>query len=210
MLSRVIKGPIATAAPPMFFAPVRGGPQSIATSAVPDDRALLLEKIRVLESAAESAKREAFEAGHRKGEEEARAATAPVIDRLNASIAEIVGMRPELRRLAEKDTVDLALKIAKRILHRELSVDNNALKALARVVFDRLARSETWQLTVNPQFADSIRGAIPSGTLDRICIEADPTCAPGTLIARCADSRIDASVETQLDEINNGLMDHLS
>lgn len=194
----------------MIFAPAHGVPQPIEKPHAPDNSAHLLEKIRALEAATEAAKREAFEAGHRKGEQEARAALTPILTRLNASVAEITGMRPELRRLAEKDTVDLALKIAKRILHRELNVDNNALNALARIVFDRLARSETWQLTVNPQFADSIRGAIPAGSLDRIQIEADPTCAPGTLIARCADSKIDASVETQLEEISNGLMDRLS
>ncbi len=196
----------------MVFAPAvaSGKPQLVEAPAPPDDRALLAEKIRSLEAGAEAAKREAFEAGYRKGEQEARAAIAPVIARMNASIAEIVGMRPELRRLAEKDTVDLALKIARRILHRELSVDSNALNALARIVFDRLARSENWQLTVNPQFADSIRGAIPAGTLDRIRIESDPNCAPGSLIARCADSKFDASVESQLDEIGNGLMDRLT
>lgn len=197
----------------MVFAPVSapaGKHQLIETYAAGDDRAVLAEKIRALEAAAEAAKREAFEAGYRKGEQEAHAALAPVIARLNASITEIVGMRPELRRLAEKDAVDLALKIAKRILHRELSVDSNALNALARIIFDRLGRSETWQLTVNPQFADSIRGAIPSGGVDKVRIEADPTCAPGTLMARCADSTIDASVETQLDEIRKGLMDRLS
>ena len=48
----------------------------------------------------------------------------------------------EIRRRAEKDVVQLSLLIAKRILHRELCVDEGALTALARVVFERLARAE--------------------------------------------------------------------
>ena len=72
---------------------------------------------------------------------------------MNGSLAELAGMRHELRRRAEKDVVQLALLIAKRVLHRELNVDTNALTALARVVFERLARAESYRVTVNPQFA---------------------------------------------------------
>jgi flagellar assembly protein FliH len=154
-------------------------------------------------------KRDAFDAGLRQGEQDARAALAPVLARMNASIADLISMRPELRRRAEKDTVELSLKIARRVLHRELSIDSNALNALARVVFERLTRSESWQLTVHPQFADAIRGALPAASADRVRIEADASCAPGTLIVRCEDGVIDASVDNQLAEIGRGLTDRL-
>lgn len=157
-----------------------------------------------------AAQRDAFDAGRHQGEQDAGAALSPVMARLNASIAEVVGLRPELRRRAEADAVELSLKIARRVLHRELTIDHNALNALARVVFDRLARSETWQLTVHPQFADAIRGALPAGSADRVRIETDPSCAPGTLVMRCGDGVIDASIDSQLAEISSGLTDRLN
>jgi flagellar assembly protein FliH len=219
MLSKVLKGADANQAPKMGFAtalpPASQARQPLTSPPLPggasgtENLSTLLEKIRTLESGMDAAKRDAFEAGLRQGEQDARAALAPVLGRMNASIAEVVAMRPELRRRAEKDAVELSLKIARRVLHRELSIDNNALNALARVVFDRLTRSESWQLTVHPQFADAIRGALPAGSVDRIRIETDPSCAPGTVVVRCADGAIDASVDSQLAEIGRGLTDRL-
>ena len=106
--------------------------------------------------------------------------------------------------------VDLALLIARRVLHRELNIDTNALNALARVVFDRMTRAEGWKLSVHPQYADAIRAALPAGSGNRLQIETDPAFAPGTLIVRCEDGTIDASVDSQLEEISRGLADKLT
>jgi len=175
-----------------------------------EGQSALRDRIRALEAALEAAKREAFDAGYRQGEQNARTALTPVLERLNASIAQVVDMRPDLRRRAEKDAVELSLQIARRVLHRELAIDGNALNALARVVFDRLARTESWQLTVHPQFADAIRGALPAGSINKVQIEADGSCAQGTLIVRYGEGTIDASIESQLAEIDRGLTDRLN
>ncbi len=219
MLSKVLKGSDANQAPKMGFAatlgPASQARQPLTSSPLPDGEsgtenpATLRERIRTLESGMDTAKRDAFDAGLRQGEQDARTALAPILGRMNASIAEVVAMRPELRRCAEKDAVELSLKIARRVLHRELSIDSNALNALARVVFDRLTRSESWQITVHPQFADAIRGALPAGRADRIRIETDPSCAPGTVVVRCSEGVIDASIDSQLAEIGRGLTDRL-
>ena len=216
MLSKVLKGSGARSVPAMAFATAAAPTlRTVHTSAterpVPgEEQTALLEKIRSLEAAIAVVKREAFDAGREQGEQHARAALKPVLERLGASIAEIVNMRPDLRRGAEKDAVELSLQIARRVLHRELSIDGNALNALARVVFDRLGRSETWQLTVHPQFADAIRGSLPAGSADRVRLNIDPSCAPGTFVVRSEDGSIDASVDSQLAEINRGLTDRLT
>jgi flagellar assembly protein FliH len=173
------------------------------------EQAALADKIRTLEAEMVIAKRDAFEAGRQQGEQTARAEVIPVLERLNASIAGIVDLRPGLRRRAEKDAVELSLQIARRVLHRELSIDDNALNALARVVFDRLARTETWQMTVHPQFAEAIRGSLPARGAGKIRIEADASCEPGTLVVKCSEGVIDASVDSQLAEISHGLTDRL-
>jgi flagellar assembly protein FliH len=216
MLSKVVKGEGARVIQAMSFRAALPAvnelskPPAKERSASNEEQSALLDKIRALEGELAESKRAAFDAGCSQGEQKARSAVTPVIERLNSSIAETIGMRPELRRRAEKDAVDLALQIARRVLHRELSVDPNALNALARVVFDRLARAESWQLTVHPQFAEAIRGSLPAAGLSKVRVEADPSCAPGTLIARCADGVIDASVDSQLSEISQGLTDRLT
>jgi flagellar assembly protein FliH len=210
MLSKVLKGAEALRVQPMSFADASGvagsAPRRPAQAeANAPDEAYLMEKIRRLEAERAAAEKAALERGRREGEEAARAALAPVIERLNASLAEVISLRPELRRRAEKDTVDLALKIAKRVLHRELSVDVNALNALARIVSDRLARVESWEVTVHPRFADSLRGALPA----HVRIQADDACEYGTLRVKYADGTIDASVDRQLAEIERGIADRL-
>src|SRR5665213_559995 len=120
------------------------------------ERAILREKLGQLEAEAAEERREAFESGRQQGDRQARAELLPVIERLNASIAQILEMRPELRRRAERDVVQLSLLIAKRVLHRQLNVDEGALTALARVTFERLTRAESYTVTVNPRFAAAV------------------------------------------------------
>jgi flagellar assembly protein FliH len=217
MLSKVLKGSDARSVPAMAFATAAAPPFRTTRAAATErpapggeEQTALLDKIRSLEAAMAVVRREAFDAGREQGEQQARAALTPLLERLNASIAEIVNMRPEMRRCAEKDAVELSLHIARRVLHRELTIDGNALNALARVVFDRLGRSETWQLTVHPQFAEAIRGSLPAGSAERVRIHVDASCAPGTFVERSEDGTIDASVDSQLAEIGRGLTDRLT
>jgi flagellar assembly protein FliH len=172
--------------------------------------ATLRENLHQLQVSAVAERREATEAGRRQGDQEARAELLPVMERLNASIAEIVGMRSDLRRRAEHDVVQLAIMIARRVLHRQLDVDDTALTAIARVAFERLTRSESWTVTVHPRFAASVAAALPSAQALRVQIKPDPGCEAGTLTIRSVDGVIDASVDAQLDEISRGLADRLA
>jgi len=216
MLSKVLSGRDTDRAQPLMFSAVSHCQVEPPTEKDPSENATverenhaLRERVRQLEAELIATKRDSFEAGRRQGDQQARAETAPILERLGASLSEITGMRHELRLLAEKDMVQLALLIAKRILHRELTVDVNALSALARVVCDRLVRAESWKVTVHPRFAAPIAAAISSGQSTRVQIEPDPNCALGTLLVRSEEGRIDASVEAQLDEISRGLADRL-
>src|SRR5580658_5140455 len=70
-------------------------------------------------------------AAHQQGRSEAEAAAnqralqraEPVIAALNRIVQELVGTRKSFRAEAEQDTVKLAIAIARRLLHRELSTD---------------------------------------------------------------------------------------
>jgi len=170
----------------------------------------LHDRIRQLEAEVAVAKRDSFEAGRKQGEQQARAETAPILDRLTGSLAELAGLRQEIRLKAETDMVQLALLIAKRVLHRELSTDTGALTALARVVFDRMVRGEAIRVTVHPHFAPALAAALSQSQTARVHIDSDPSCAPGTLIVRSEEGLLDASVDTQLEEISRGLTDRLT
>jgi flagellar assembly protein FliH len=175
-----------------------------------EETVALRQKLLQIEGQVATERRDSFEAGRRQGDQETRTELLPVMERLNASIAEITAMRPDLRRRAEHDVVQLALLIARRVLHRQLSVDEGALTAIARVAFERLTRSESYTVTVHPRFAASIKSALPGNQLARVNIVSDPNCEPGTLVIHFSEGVIDASIDTQLEEINRGLADRLA
>ena len=175
-----------------------------------EDSAPLRERIRQLEGETATEQRAAFEAGRRQGEQQGRASVAAVLEKLSASITELTAARPEARKRAERDVVELALMIARRILHRELAVDKGALTALVRVILERMARSESWRLTLHPDFAPAVHAALPATHSARVEIVSDPSCVPGTVIFRSQDGVIDASIEAQLEEIGRGLTDRLA
>jgi flagellar assembly protein FliH len=215
MLSKVLNRRDAASVQAMVFPLVNGTSDHSDHHQRAEDRggenvAGLRESLHQLQLSAVAERREATEAGRRQGDHEARAELIPVMERLNASIAEIVGMRSDLRRRAERDVVELALMIARRVLHRQLNVDDSALTAIARVAFERLTGSESYTVTVHPRFAASIASALPSAQASRVQIKPDPACEAGTLTIRSTDGVIDASVDAQLDEISRGLADRLA
>ncbi len=213
MLSRVLSGDAASAAGLPDFpqvAPFAGEDPAAPKPQPAPESAEAFATIQRLEAELAAARRQAFEAGLAEGEKRARAEFEPVAARMNAAIAELAGMRSEMRRRAERDVVQLALLIAKRVLHRELSVDENALTALARVIFERLSRAESYKVTVHPRFAKAIAAAVPPAIAAKVRIEADSAREPGTLIVDSPEGVIDASIDTQLEEIGRGLADRLT
>jgi len=78
------------------------------------------------------------------------------------------------------------------------------------VVFDRMVRGESLRVTVHPHFAPALSAALSQSQNARIHIDPDPNCAPGTLVVRSDEGLLDASVDTQLEEISRGLTDRLT
>ena len=106
--------------------PARGAPPGGAGDA-DGQTARDARRIAELEQQLERRVREAQAAGHREGEAAGRAMAAaalqPVLDKLARGIQEIAGLRPQVVREATAELVNLSLGIARRILHRELSID---------------------------------------------------------------------------------------
>lgn len=214
MLSKVISGRSLISAPAAVFPTLSGPPPAPGAPAQfsrdgDAERRGFEEAITRLEAANAVARNDGFAAGREEGLAHARAEVQPIIERMNSSITEMTSLRSDLRRRAEKDVVRFALLIARRVLHRELAVDEGALTAVARVAFERLTRSESYQVTVHPRFAVAIRAALPASQAPKVQIQPDPDCAPGTLIVHSPEGIIDASVEAQLDEITRGLTDRI-
>ncbi len=155
----------------------------------------------------------AHAAGLREGEAAGRTLAAaelkPVMDRLARAIEEIAGMRARLRREAEADLIQLALAIARRVLRREIAVDPEALHGLVLAALEKLQGQEICRARVHASHAALLASCLRERGGPGLEISADPACPPGTVVLETTRGNLDASVESQLREIERGLTDRL-
>ncbi len=157
---------------------------------------------------------EARAAGVEEGIASAKAATAAEIKAGQAKVAETVAalaeFRPRLRRQAEGDLVKLALAIARRILHRELAVDREAMRGLIQAALDKLQAQEICRVRIHPAQEALVRSILEGRPhASPVQMQPDASLDRGAAIFETVRGNLDASIETQLREIEQGLIDRL-
>ena len=158
--------------------------------------------------------REAHTAGLRDGEAAAKARAAgevqAVVEKMTQSIADLGQLRGRLRKQAEADVVKLSLAIAKRVLRREVAVDPDAMRGLVVAALEKLHSQEICRVRVSAAQAASIaamlRQAAPHANIE---VVSDGSLAPGGIVFETTQGNLEASVDSQLQEIERGLADHL-
>jgi flagellar assembly protein FliH len=143
-------------------------------------------------------------AGKRLASEELR----PVLERLGRSIAELENSRSTYLRQTETDVVRLALAVARRILHRELTIDPDATAGLVKAALEKLQSDVVAQARVHPDYEASVRSVIgQSGRRASVEVVADASLERGDVVLETNRGNLDASIETQLREIELGFAD---
>jgi flagellar assembly protein FliH len=170
-------------------------------------------RLAELEEQAERRVREARQAGHAEGQAAGRAQAAaelqPVLEKVARAVTEIAGLRPRLMREAQGELVELSLRIARRILHRELSVDPGALDGLVAGALEKLAAQEICRVRIHPELEAGVRQALAREGRGGLVVIADGSLPRGALLVETARGKLDASLETQLAEIGRGLADRI-
>jgi flagellar assembly protein FliH len=166
-----------------------------------------------LDAQAERRVQEAREIGRREGEARGRQAALqelePVFDRLAAAISSTAELRPKLRAQAEGDLVRLAIAIARRIVHRELSIDSDAISGLVRVALEKVRVQEILRIRLHPDHQDAIRAALAKLGTVPVELAPDPILERGGVIVETSRGALDVSIESQFREIERGLTDRL-
>ncbi|HZU25073.1 MAG TPA: FliH/SctL family protein [Bryobacteraceae bacterium] len=167
---------------------------------------------RTTEEELERRTKEAFEAGVTQGEaagrQRAEAELQARIQTLGRTTSEIAGLRPKIRRETERELVELALAIARRILHRELTVDPEALSALVKAAMQKIDLRETHRLRTHPEHTAAVSRCLAQiGAPAQIEVVGDARLERGAAVFETSRGTLDASVETQLAEIQHGFAD---
>ena len=156
--------------------------------------------------------RMAHQQGYEEGQAAARQAFSAHVEEMQEKLArtieEMTSLRPRYRHEAEQDVVGLALAVARRILHRELTVSPEALLGLVKAALEKVDAREVNHVRVARQDASLVLSFFEKmGLPHRIEVIADPGLVPGSVILESDRGWLDTSVDTQLAEIERGFAD---
>ena len=191
-------------------APRANLPEKDTSAEVARLRLMLDEQGLLMERKAKEAWDGGFSAGDAAARKSLEEQVRTTVEGLARTVAEVSSIRLEALRSAESDTVRLAMEIARRVLHRELSVNVSALEALTRAAIEKLQTQEIYRVRVHPDLDALTRTCLEqSGRGSAVEIIIDRTQPKGGVSFEISRGTLDSSVETQLREIENGLTDEL-
>jgi flagellar assembly protein FliH len=149
-----------------------------------------------------------FAQGERSGAEAAAARSEAVLQRLKQTIEELQTLRAEMIHKTERQVVQLAIAMAKRIVHREISLDPELLSAMARVALDRLGDAASATIRLHPDdyaaTAGMNRDARTESSVVRVV--ADPVVRRGGCLVQSEFGLIDVSADAQIQELATALL----
>ncbi len=159
---------------------------------------------------------EVFEQGRQSAQQQLRsefdAALIQHRTEIGRALHEFALERQNYYRRVEGEVVDLALAIARKILHRETQIDPHALAGIVRVTLEKLDIGTQVSLHVHPReaadwrhyFACQVEG-VPAPD-----VHEDPAIAPGECRIETSLGSTEVGLESQLKEIETGLTDLLA
>ncbi|MDN5346746.1 MAG: flagellar assembly protein FliH [Clostridia bacterium] len=180
------------------------------------------EAIRAAAQAESEARRqEGYQAGWQAGYHEARAAAEEEANKIRSEaealrreaeefLREARHARQEIIKSAEKEALELALKIAEKILGRQVELNPQVTLDLARQAVREVAEGEVYIIYASPGDAELLRQRRaeleqelkPAAALQ---IVADPAIKPGGCRIETENGFIDTTFERQLEVLKEAL-----
>ena len=188
-----------------------GAQKDVSPAEIAQLNARIAELERLRQTEVMQAKQAGFAEGRQKALEESAAEVKAALDRLAQRLSEVGALRSKVRLQAEGDVVRLGLAIAQRILRREITADPDTLQGLVHAALQKIQNRDIVRVRVYPAGADALRAALGrAGAPPSVQVVADQTLKTGDLLFETSVGELDASVETQLQEVERGLADRLS
>jgi flagellar assembly protein FliH len=155
--------------------------------------------------------RDAFAKGFAQGEKAGLEAAArrgdAMLRRLTQTLDEMTTLRAQMIRDTEQQMVSLALAVARRIMHREVSLDRDLLIAIARVALDRLGEDAKISVHLNPDdyaATEAARTREWEGT--QVSVVADARVPRGGCRIESDFGALDAGIDAQIQELAHALL----
>jgi len=156
------------------------------------------------------------EAGRQEGEAQARAAynthLEEIRDSVRTAVADFAMQRTRYFQQVEGEVVQLALSIARKVLHRESQLDPLLLAGMVRVALEKIEAGTKVAVRVHPQQVSECRGYFAHHMDAHNVPEVleDPAVAMDHCLLQTALGSTELGLEVQLKEIEQGLFDLLA
>jgi flagellar assembly protein FliH len=155
--------------------------------------------------------REAFSKGYAQGEHAGAEAAGErgeaMLHRLTQTLDELTTVRTDMIRQTERQMVQLALAIARRIVQREVSLDPDLLLAMARVALERLGDTARVTVRLHPEdFAAARAERVAELTSSNVTIVADARLSRGGCRVESDMGLLDIGIDAQLQEVGRALL----
>jgi flagellar assembly protein FliH len=204
--------PIAWRTTTLPLAP-KSKPNPTASQAISEEHSTP-ERERIAQQDRERIEQEAYQRGFSDGKaaghQQAKAESQPIFDQLGKSLASLSSLRSRIRTEAEGDLLKLAISIARRVLHRELTLEPESIEGLIRVALEKLQSRDLCRIRVHPDQENAIRNALERfSNSQKVELVTDSSMQCGDVIFETAHGNLDASIESQLREIERGFADRL-
>lgn len=156
-----------------------------------------------------AARAEGFAAGRAEALAESQQKIADARLPIAENLAGFGREREHYFRTMETEVVDLALSIARKILHREAQVDRVVLGGVVRVALEKISGATSIRLCVHPSNVQAWKQYFaeqPQMTTVPEIVE-DPSLRPDQLVLRTSHGSTSIGVDSQFSEIEKGFTD---
>jgi len=160
----------------------------------------------------QQARKRAFEQGKAAARAEFDLTITGLREQLARTLAAFAAERRSYFQKAEEQVVQLALAIARKILHRESQIDPLLLAGILRVALERLDGNSVVRLRAHPRdiqlwsdYFSRVREQFPAPELI-----GDPGLEPQQCILETELGSTEIGLETQMKEIERGFLDLLA
>jgi len=164
----------------------------------------------------EAEKKQAREQGARECESRVRSEYDAIVANERKRVAEALEEFGRERKTyferAESEVVQLALAIARKLLHREAQIDPLFLTGIVRVALEKVATTSSVKLRVSEndvfkwrQIVAALKGVQPQPE-----VVGDPTLPNGRCVMETDVGSTQISLDTQFREVERGLLDLLA
>jgi flagellar assembly protein FliH len=154
--------------------------------------------------------KQAFEQGYAEGERTGKQMGEAMVDtlckRYEKSLAELAAAHKHMTQSMEEETVRLSLEIARRIVQRELTMDQDLVAALATVALKRLSGHQSITLKVSRLDFERVRAAIALVNA-AVMVTEDPTLERGDFMIETSQTHLDGRISSQIETIGRALLD---